>query len=301
MQHVRRATLRQRLALLDAEAVLLVDDGDGEIAKLDALLDQCVRADDDVDLLRELALTLPRRAREQRARDAELLAEIGDREEVLLGERLGRGHQRALAAVLDGAQQRIERDDRLARADVALQQPLHRRRAREVRVDLADRLLLVRRERERQRLAVAPDQLARVAERGCERPLALGGAARDADLQQQQLLEREPPPPRFRLLCRRRMVHDRERIGLERQLLAHAHVGGQRVVHVVRVRQRRSDERADLLRRDLLAGRIHRREVGRRVAVADVVRLHGEAARTRTCRAGACARPARAALRATAG
>ena len=48
MQDVRRAALRQRLALLDAEAVLLVDDGDGEVAQLDALLDQRVRADDDV-------------------------------------------------------------------------------------------------------------------------------------------------------------------------------------------------------------------------------------------------------------
>ena len=38
----------ERLALLDAEAVLLVDDGDREVAQLDALLDQRVRADDDV-------------------------------------------------------------------------------------------------------------------------------------------------------------------------------------------------------------------------------------------------------------
>ena len=120
-------------------------------------------------------------------------------EEVLLGERLGRRHQRALAAVLDRAQQRVERDDRLARADVALQQPLHRHRALEVGVDLARRLLLVRRERERQRLAVALDQLAGRAERRRERALALGGAARDADLEQQQLLEREPLPARLRL------------------------------------------------------------------------------------------------------
>ena len=46
---------RERLALLDAEAVLLVDDGDREVAQLDALLDQRVRADDDVGAERELA------------------------------------------------------------------------------------------------------------------------------------------------------------------------------------------------------------------------------------------------------
>ena len=126
MQHVRHATLRERLALLDAEAVLLVDDGDGEVAQLDALLDERVRADDDVGADGGVALALRRRARQQRARDAELEAEVGDGEEVLLGERLGRRHQRALASVLDRAQQRVQRDDGLAGADVALQQPLHR-------------------------------------------------------------------------------------------------------------------------------------------------------------------------------
>ena len=37
-------------------------------------------------------------------------------------------HQRALVAVLDGAQQRVQRDHGLARADLAHQQPLHRPR-----------------------------------------------------------------------------------------------------------------------------------------------------------------------------
>ena len=67
------------------------------------------------------------RAGDERAADAELHADALDREEVLLRERLGRRHQRALAAGLDRPQERVERDDRLARADVALQQPLHRR------------------------------------------------------------------------------------------------------------------------------------------------------------------------------
>src|SRR5260221_12658205 len=186
---MRRTTLRERLALLDAEAMLLVDNRDREVAQLDALLNQRVRADDDVDVLREIALSLTRRTREQRAGHTELLAEVGDRDEMLFRERLGRRHQRALAAVLDGAQQRVERDHRLAGADVSLEEALHRRRAREVAVELANRLLLVRRQRKRQRLAVARDQLARLAERGRERALALGCTAREPDLQQQQLLE----------------------------------------------------------------------------------------------------------------
>ena len=51
-----------------------------------------------------------------------------------------------------------ERDGRLARADVALEQPLHRRRARQVAVDLGDRPLLRVGERERQHLAVAVER-----------------------------------------------------------------------------------------------------------------------------------------------
>ena len=55
------------------------------------------------------------------------------RREVLLGERLGRRHQRGLGAGLDRAQHRVERDDGLARADLAHQQPLHRALARRCR------------------------------------------------------------------------------------------------------------------------------------------------------------------------
>ena len=38
----------ERASLLDAEAVLLVDDRDRELAEVDAFLDQRVRADDDL-------------------------------------------------------------------------------------------------------------------------------------------------------------------------------------------------------------------------------------------------------------
>ena len=109
------------------------------------------------------------RAGEQRHIDAERRAQPLEREEVLLGERRCRRHQRTLHAVLDRAQQRVQRDHRLARADIALQQPLHRRRLREVEVDLGDRALLVLGERERQHLAVARDQVAGLGQRGRDR------------------------------------------------------------------------------------------------------------------------------------
>ena len=64
--------------------------------------------------------------------------------QVLRGQRLGRRHQRALAAVLDGAQQGVHGHGRLARADVALQQALHRDAAGDVAVDVGDRPPLAR-------------------------------------------------------------------------------------------------------------------------------------------------------------
>ena len=194
MQHVRRAALDERLPLLDAEAVLLVDDGHGEVGELDLPLDQRVRADGDLRRARgDLGPHLhgAGRAGEQDAAHAERSAQRLEREEVLLGERLGRRHQRALPPDLDRPQQRVERDDRLARADVTLQQPLHRHGAAQVDVDLADRLLLVRRELERERLAVAVEQLARRRERHRDRVVLVG--ARDDQLQRDQLVERQPP------------------------------------------------------------------------------------------------------------
>ena len=162
---------------------------------------------------------------------------------MLFGERLGGGHERALAAVLDRAQKRVERDHGLAGADVALQEALHRSRALEVGVDLADDLLLIRRQRERQHLAVALDQLAGSAERRCERALALGRPPRDPDLQQEQLLEREPLPARLRLVLGLRVVDHEERVPFQRQALAIAQIGGQRVEVVGDVPERVRDER----------------------------------------------------------
>ena len=69
---------------------------------------------------------------------------------MLLGQDLGRRHERDLVAVLhrhDGGQ---HRDDRLARADVALQQPLHRPAALHVGDDLRDRIALTGGQLERQ-------------------------------------------------------------------------------------------------------------------------------------------------------
>ena len=59
---------------------------------------------------------------------------------MLLGQDLGRRHERHLQAVLHRHQRRQQRDDRLAGADVALQQPVHRLRPLHVVDDLLERL-----------------------------------------------------------------------------------------------------------------------------------------------------------------
>src|SRR5581483_11528714 len=169
VEDVRRAPLGERVPLLDAEPVLLVDDRDREPFELDAFLDQRVRPDDDVGGPGREPLPLRRRARQEAARDAEPAAELVDREEVLLRERLRRRHQRAAPASLDCAEERVEGDDGLPGADIALEEPLHRLRPPQIAVELGDRLLLVWGEPERERLAIAAEELAGLPERRRDR------------------------------------------------------------------------------------------------------------------------------------
>ena len=73
---------------------------------------------------------------------------------MLLGEQLGGRHDRRLIAVLHREQRREQRDDRLAAADVALQQALHAALAAHVGEDLAQHARIcapvsVKRERSR--------------------------------------------------------------------------------------------------------------------------------------------------------
>jgi hypothetical protein len=51
-----------------------------------------------------------------------------ERGEMLSRKKFGRRHERALAARFDRVEQRRHRNNRLARADIALQQPDHARR-----------------------------------------------------------------------------------------------------------------------------------------------------------------------------
>ena len=127
-------------ALADAEAVLLVDDGEAEVVEGHVGLEEGVGADQD------RGVAVGERARACAARSAPLSRPVSrsrrtpaasasgrERVVVLAGEDLGRGHQRRLAAGLDGGEHGEERDQGLAGADVALEQAVHPAGARPCR------------------------------------------------------------------------------------------------------------------------------------------------------------------------
>ena len=144
---MRRDTLgrlgAQPISLLDAEPVLFVDDDHAEAMKLDGILQQRVRADDDArltggdlvaHLLASAAATSTRQQRDPRrlVGTTELSGHrqrpehVADRSGMLGGKHFRGGQQRTLVAGVDHLQHRQHRDDGLARADLTLQHPVHR-------------------------------------------------------------------------------------------------------------------------------------------------------------------------------
>ena len=171
-QHVGEFALAaQQQPLIHAEPVLLVDHRQRQVVVLHALLEQRVGADDQRHrAIRQSAQQLRPRAplhatgqqRHRRRRQAR------QRAVVLLRQHLGRRHQRGLLPGLDRAQHRQQRHQRLAGADVALQQPQHPPVGRQIGVDLSQRLLL----RAGERMAEARQRL------GAQRAVAGQAAAR---------------------------------------------------------------------------------------------------------------------------
>ena len=143
---------------MHAEAVLLVDDRKGQVVELHVGLEQCVRADQNVDLarlqpLQQLRARTPLLAPRQQP-DAQT-GPVGERRDgfrVLAGQHLGRRHQGRLRAGFHRDRHRHQRHHGLAGADVALQQAQHAERGRDVLRDLLQRLALRVGEGERQRI-----------------------------------------------------------------------------------------------------------------------------------------------------
>ena len=132
-QHMGRyAALAPELGtLLDAEAVLFVDDHIAQLCELDVGLYKGVGADEYVDaafgkaLLDFLLLAGLERADEQFDVDIESSQHLLEVGKMLGGENLGRSHEACLAAVVECDEDGEERHEGLAASDVALEQTVH--------------------------------------------------------------------------------------------------------------------------------------------------------------------------------
>ncbi len=142
----------QRGPLLDAEPVLLVDDHHAERLERDLLGQQGVRPHHDGDIpgrqvrqhLRPGLALDP--ARQQLHADVERTEHLAYGHGVLLGQHLGRHHERPLVPALHRTEQRGQRHHGLSRADVALEEPVHGERTGQVGHDHCQRTPLGRRQ-----------------------------------------------------------------------------------------------------------------------------------------------------------
>ncbi len=227
----------------DAEAVLLVDDHETQLAEAHVFFDQRVRSDHHVErastqLRLHLAALLGRRAAgEQRHAEPRRLEQPPDVDVVLLGEDFGRGHEGHLEPVFHGDDGGHQRHDRLAGSDVPLQEPVHRRGAFHVGDDLGDDLLLVVGEPERQDAAHRRADLVGDLHRtrlqiGFRAPLAQD----QPELEEEELLEDHPPlrgrSERVELFDRRALggkVHVVQRRAAVHELQFGAHARGERI------------------------------------------------------------------------
>ena len=138
------ALVAQGHALVNTEAVLLVDDDKPELVKFDTFLEQCVRADDKLcaAIGNRLEGLAPRRctltASEPGRLDFKRPQPLGKTVPVLLGQQLGWCHDRGLNAAGDRLKTGYCCDHGFAGADVALDQSHHWMRLREIRNYLVD-------------------------------------------------------------------------------------------------------------------------------------------------------------------
>ena len=151
-QHVHGlAHLLQSLLVRDAEALLFVDDDQAQIGEFHVLADQAMRADEDVDFALGQPfhglLLLAGRFESADGIDHERIIDhpLPERAVMLLGQH-GRRHQHGdLLAKLDGFEGGAHRHFRLAVADVAAEQAIHRPGLLHVLLDLLGGDDLIRR------------------------------------------------------------------------------------------------------------------------------------------------------------
>ena len=280
MRPVVRGLGAQRVALLHPEPVLLVDHHQPEVGELDLLLEQGVGADHDAGVAGEhVGQRRPPGGRPDRPGEqghaggvlggAEL-AGLGQRAEhagdgpvVLLGQYLGRGEQGRLTARVHHLEHRPDRDHRLARADLPLQQPVHRVGKGQL---LGDRLAhrdLPRGQGERQaRVELVGDAAVDVRARHGRHGRRGQPPLRQRGLQQERLVPLEPLPGPFQVGLVERPVDGADRLGPAGQPVPLPELGRQRVLPRVQRVQHGLDRPGDHPRAGLGAGRVDRDHLG---------------------------------------
>ncbi len=186
---------------------------------------------------------------------------------VLFGQDLGRRHEGGLQPVLHRQHGRQHRDDGLAGADIALQQPVHRLGALHVFADLLEGGALTGGQLERQHAAQRFAN-AIVHANGVSLALGVGLAApqQQPDLEAEELFENQPTLRRrskqVQLVKRRlhrREVGQPQRVVPRGQAQARPHVGRQRIGQVRAQRlQRLGDQLALHLRGNRPRALVHR-------------------------------------------
>ncbi len=153
-----RLHLLHLLLVLHPETLLFVDDEQAEILEVDVGRQQAMRADDAVDLaglhLGDDLLRLGRRQEPRQHLDADRVAgePVRERVAVLGCQQRRRREHGDLLAVLDCLEGGTDRDLGLAESHVATDQSVHRELAFHVGLDVDDRLVLVGRLDERERI-----------------------------------------------------------------------------------------------------------------------------------------------------
>ena len=159
-EHVGREVCAffERRSLLDAEAMLLIRHDEAERSEGDRLLDQGMRADHDIDivrldrLVRRLALLLRQSSCQEQKPHGQISKQFAELVEMLTRQDFRRRHECALKAVFHRLDKRQEGESRLARADVSLHETAHRQGKLHVLPNVAPRLFLVLCQAERQSL-----------------------------------------------------------------------------------------------------------------------------------------------------
>src|SRR5471030_1810246 len=142
------ALLHHAQALKDAEAVLLIDDGEAEFLEFDVIFEQRVSADGYLDqtlcqqFLELGFLAGGEGASEQRGDVPEFTENLFEVDAVLRGQDLGGGKHRDLVAVFNSDDGGFGGDDGFAAAHVALQETVHGTRLFHVVGDFLDHALL---------------------------------------------------------------------------------------------------------------------------------------------------------------